>query len=57
MCACVTGMVDGGVVGEAEERKCKVCVCNRGDQHQSVTHTHLTPSHSADTLNPTTNIT
>ena len=52
---------DGGVMGVAEGRLCKMCVCNRGGPREggseSVTHTHCTPSHSADTLNPPTNIT
>ena len=42
-CECVTGMVDGGVVGVAEERKCKVCVCNRGGPTpKCYTHTSYT---------------
>ena len=35
MCVCNR---EGGVVGVAEERKCKMCVRNRGDQGSLHTH-------------------
>ena len=43
MCVCNRGV---GVVGVAEERKCKMCVCNRGDQGSVVTHGIVLHTHT-----------
>ena len=52
MCLCNREGVEVGVAGE---RKCKMCVCNRGDQGSVVTHIIVLHTHAHQHFTPCNN--